>query len=55
MCNLYNVTTNPEAIRGIAKALDQLRNLQPSLDICPDQMAPVVRNIDGEQEAAWPR
>ena len=30
-------------------------NLQPSLDIYPDQMAPVVRNIGGEREAAWLR
>jgi putative SOS response-associated peptidase YedK len=55
MCNLYNVTTNQEAIRGIAKAFDRLGNLQPSLDIYPDQMAPVVRNIEGEREAAWVR
>ena len=55
MCNLYNVTTNQEAIRAITKALDRLGNLQPSLDIYPDQMAPIVRNIDGGREMAWVR
>ena len=47
MCNLYNVTTNQEAIRAITKALDRLGNLQPSLDIYPDQMAPLVRQLGG--------
>jgi putative SOS response-associated peptidase YedK len=55
MCNLYNVTTNQEAIRAITKALDRLGNLQPSLDIYPDQMAPIVRNIDGIREMTWMR
>ena len=55
MCNLYNVTTNQEAIRAITKAFDRLGNLQPSLDIYPDQMAPIVRNIDGGRELAWVR
>ena len=55
MCNLYNVTTNQEAIRAISKALDRLGNLQPSLDIYPDQMAPIVRNIDGIRELTWVR
>ena len=55
MCNLYNVTTNQEAIRAITKALDRLGNLQPSLDIYPDQIAPIVRNIDGRRETAWIR
>ena len=50
MCNLYNVTTNQEAIRSVTKALDRLGNLEPSLDIYPDLMAPIVRNIDGVRE-----
>ncbi|MCJ8520492.1 putative SOS response-associated peptidase YedK [Pseudorhizobium tarimense] len=50
MCNLYNVTTNQEAIRAFTKALDRLGNLEPSLDIYPDQMAPIVRNIHGQRE-----
>ena len=29
MCNLYNVTTNQEAIRTLTKALDRLGNLEP--------------------------
>lgn len=50
MCNLYNVTTNQEAIRALTKAFDRLGNLEPSLDIYPDQMAPIVRNNGGQRE-----
>ena len=50
MCNLYNVTTNQEAIRAVTKAFDRLGNLEPSLDIYPDQMAPIVCNFDGGRE-----
>ena len=50
MCNLYNVSTNQEAIRAITKALDRLGNLEPALNVYPDQMAPVVRNNDGIRE-----
>ncbi|HLP68405.1 MAG TPA: SOS response-associated peptidase [Rhizobium sp.] len=50
MCNLYNITTNQEAIRALTKAFDRLGNLEPSLDIYPDQMAPIVRNHNGERE-----
>lgn len=49
MCNLYNVTTNQEAIRAFMRAFDRLGNLEPSLDIYLDQMAPIVRNI-GQRE-----
>ena len=52
MCNLYNITTNQEAIRAVTKAFDRLGNLEPSLDIYPDQLAPIVRNIGGERELA---
>ncbi len=55
MCNLYNVTTNQEAIRAITRAFDRLGNLQPSLDIYPDQMAPIVRNINDGRELVWVR
>ncbi len=55
MCNLYNVTTNQEAIRAITNALDRLGNLQPSIDIYPDQMAPIVRNAGEGREMAWVR
>ena len=55
MCNLYNVSTNQEAIRRLTKSFDHLGNLQPSLDVYPDQMAPIVRNNAGEREATWVR
>lgn len=53
MCNLYNVRTNQEALREIARAMrDSLGNLEPSLDVSPDRPAPVVRNVNGERELA---
>ncbi|MDX3929079.1 MAG: SOS response-associated peptidase [Shinella sp.] len=51
MCNLYNVTSNQEAIRSFVKATrDLFGNLESSINIYPDQMAPIVRNNDGERE-----
>jgi putative SOS response-associated peptidase YedK len=45
MCNLYNLTTNQQAIRDLARVMtDSLGNLEPSLDVYPDRLAPVVRN-----------
>ncbi|TIU63706.1 MAG: SOS response-associated peptidase, partial [Mesorhizobium sp.] len=45
MCNLYNITTSQEAIRQWTRALrDVIGNLEPSVDIYPNQFAPVVRN-----------
>ncbi len=55
MCNLYNITTNQEAIRALTKAFDRLGNLEPSLNVYPDQMAPIVRNNAGEREAVMVR
>ena len=53
MCNLYNVTTNQEAIRQISRALiDSIGNLEPELDLYPDQMAPIVRNTPAGRELA---
>ncbi|RWG22540.1 MAG: SOS response-associated peptidase [Mesorhizobium sp.] len=54
MCNLYNITTSQEAIRQWTRALrDILGNLEPSVDIYPNQPGPVVRNApDGERELA---
>jgi len=54
MCNLYNITTSQEAIRQWTRSLrDILGNLEPSLDIYPNQFAPVVRNAaDGARELA---
>lgn len=41
MCNLYNITTNQEAIRAITRAMiDHVGNLPPSLDVYPDRPAP---------------
>jgi putative SOS response-associated peptidase YedK len=51
MCNLYNVTTNQEAIRQISRALiDSIGNLEPELDLYPDQMGPIVRNTPAGRE-----
>jgi putative SOS response-associated peptidase YedK len=54
MCNLYNLTTSQEAIRQWTRALrDILGNLEPSIDIYPNQFGPVVRNAqDGSRELA---
>ncbi|AZO59691.1 SOS response-associated peptidase [Mesorhizobium sp. M1A.F.Ca.IN.022.06.1.1] len=52
MCNLYNITTSQEAIRQWTRALrDIVGNLEPSIDIYPNQFGPVVRNAaDGQRE-----
>ena len=50
MCNLYNVTTNQEAIRAFVKAVDRLGNMEPSFDVYPDRMAPIVRNGNDGRE-----
>jgi putative SOS response-associated peptidase YedK len=56
MCNLYSVTTNKEAIRELANAIDGdwrdlTGNLEPQPSIFPDQLAPVVRSTsDGDRE-----
>ncbi len=51
ICNLYNITTNQEAIRAITRAMiDHVGNLQPSLDVYPDRLAPVCRSTaDGRE------
>ncbi len=51
MCNLYNVTTSQEAIREMTRAMvDTLGNMEPSIDVYPDRMAPIVRNNNGQRE-----
>jgi putative SOS response-associated peptidase YedK len=51
LCNLYNITTNQEAIRALfPDALDHLGNLEPSLDIYPDRPGPVIRNTPEGRE-----
>lgn len=53
MCNLYNISTNQQAIRDIAGAMqDGLGNLEPALDVYPDRPAPVVRNTQQGRELA---
>ncbi|RKD61574.1 SOS response-associated peptidase [Rhizobium sp. WW_1] len=51
MCNLYNLTSNQEAIRQISRAMiDSIGNLEPELDLYPDQMGPIVRNTAAGRE-----
>jgi putative SOS response-associated peptidase YedK len=54
MCNLYNITTTQEAIQQWTRTpRDISGNLQPSLDLYPNQFGPVVRNgDDGARELA---
>lgn len=56
MCNLYNVTTNQQAIREIFGGLhDRAGNLAPG-QVYPDQLAPIVRHgADGLElvKARW--
>jgi putative SOS response-associated peptidase YedK len=51
MCNLYNITTNQEALRAITRAMiDHVGNLEPSLDVYPDRLAPVIRETSEGRE-----
>mgnify|MGYP002072513213 CR=1 FL=1 len=53
MCNLYNITTNQQAIRDVVTITqDSIGNLAPFLDVYPDRPAPVVRNTDKGRELA---
>jgi putative SOS response-associated peptidase YedK len=50
MCNLYNVTTTQDAIRDFVSVThDTLGNMQPSVDIYPNRMAPIVRNVGNDE------
>ena len=57
MCNLYAVTTNREAMRLIAKAMnDSLGNFPELPGIYPDHVAPIVRlDAAGEREVVLAR
>lgn len=56
MCNLYNITTTQQSIRDFIQAVvDRLGNLEPSIDVYPDRMAPVVRNGPDGREAVMLR
>lgn len=49
MCNLYNITIGPQAIREFTRAvLDEVGNLEPG-KVYPDYSAPIVRNGDGNK------
>ncbi|MGX5840791.1 SOS response-associated peptidase [Mesorhizobium sp. ArgA1] len=54
MCNLYNITTTQEAVRQLTRTLRDISgNLEPSVDIYPNQPGLVVRNTtDGGRELA---
>ena len=51
MCNLYNVTTNQQAIRDfISIACFREGNLPPSINVHPDREGPIIRmDSDGER------
>lgn len=57
MCNLYNITTNQDAIAAFARAVrDTAGNLRPSSNVYAGGEAPIVRNgADGKRELvmAW--
>lgn len=52
MCNLYNLQSNSQAIIAFSRAMRDLSgNLEPSIDVYPDRLAPIVRNgRDGLRE-----
>lgn len=52
MCNLYNVTTNQQAIRDFI-SISRFRegNLPPSINVHPDREGPIIRvDSGGERE-----
>ncbi|WP_236641542.1 SOS response-associated peptidase [Paracoccus aeridis] len=53
ICNLYNLTTNQQAIRDLVRITrDSIGNLEPSIDVYPDRPAPVIRNTENGPELA---
>jgi putative SOS response-associated peptidase YedK len=56
MCNLYSVTKGQQAIRELARAMqDRTGNLPPLPGIFPDYPAPIVRNHPDGRELAMAR
>jgi putative SOS response-associated peptidase YedK len=56
MCNAYNITTNQQAIRSFVSIThDQIGNMEDSIDVYPDRMAPIVRNNEERRELAMVR
>jgi len=43
MCNLYNISTNREAIAKLTRALDRAGWYEPSRDVYPATLGPIVR------------
>jgi putative SOS response-associated peptidase YedK len=53
LCNLYDVTSNQEAIRDWARVMnDSTGNLPPMSGVFPDYAAPIVRNQPEGRELA---
>ncbi len=56
MCNLYNLTTNQQAISDfVSITSDLVGNLEPSIDVYPDRFAPIIRNNEDRRELAMVR
>jgi putative SOS response-associated peptidase YedK len=57
VCNLYSVTSGPQAIRDLVRfTRDMVGNLPPQPAVFPDQLAPVVRTApDGARELVMMR
>lgn len=58
VCNLYSVTTNEEAIRGLAGLFRRhasVGNFPPMPAVFPDYPAPIVRNTGEGRELAFVR
>ncbi|WP_018902163.1 SOS response-associated peptidase [Rhizobium sp. 2MFCol3.1] len=56
MCNAYNVTTNQQAIRSFVSIThDHIGNMEDSIDVYPDRLAPIVRNNEDRRELTMVR
>jgi putative SOS response-associated peptidase YedK len=52
MCNLYNVTTAHQAILDLTDAVGRITSNEPSINVVPDRLGPVVRNAPVGRELA---
>lgn len=53
MCNLYNLTTNQEAIIRLFRDVDDLLgNLEPSINFWPDRPGVILRDVGGRKQLA---
>jgi putative SOS response-associated peptidase YedK len=56
MCNLYSITRNQDAIRRLFNIVnDTTGNLPPLPAVFPDNLAPMVRTVNGERELTMMR